>query len=107
MRSSNASSTGASNGNGGRHPVYCGGVGTVENGLALKGKDAELNFPDSASSLPVPGSSAARDIQIAAASAAAAVGAANDALSEGSRGGNVSISMAKKFRLFNDGWNSF
>ncbi|QCD98027.1 ethylene-responsive transcription factor ERF024 [Vigna unguiculata] len=65
--------------------------------LALKGKDAELNFPDSASSLPVPASSAARDIQMAAASAAAAVGAANDALSEGSRGGNVSVSMAQEF----------
>ncbi|KAI4300428.1 hypothetical protein L6164_033810 [Bauhinia variegata] len=49
--------------------------------LALKGKDADLNFPNSASSLPVPASSAARDIQVAATSAAAAAGAARDALS--------------------------
>ncbi|KAI4349008.1 hypothetical protein L6164_009667 [Bauhinia variegata] len=56
--------------------------------LALKGKDAELNFPNSASSLPVPASSSARDIQLAAASAAAAAGAARDALS-GRQGNNV------------------
>ncbi|KAM7526097.1 hypothetical protein LguiA_015999 [Lonicera macranthoides] len=47
---------------------------------ALKGNDAELNFPDSASSLPIPASSSPRDIQAAAASAAAAAGAAADAL---------------------------
>ncbi|KAG2403053.1 hypothetical protein LR48_Vigan02g082000 [Vigna angularis] len=47
---------------------------------ALKGKDAELNFPDSASSLPVPDSLSARDIQMAAAAAAAAAGAAKDAM---------------------------
>ncbi|KAK6147152.1 hypothetical protein DH2020_018064 [Rehmannia glutinosa] len=51
--------------------------------LALKGKRAELNFPDSASSLPVPYSTSPRDIQAAAASAAAA-GAAADALIGGS-----------------------
>jgi len=44
------------------------------------GKDAELNFPDSASSLPVPASLSARDIQLAAAAAAAAAGAAKDAM---------------------------
>ena len=49
--------------------------------LALKGQDAELNFPNSASSLPVPASASPRDIQVAAASAAAAAGAAVDALS--------------------------
>ncbi|XP_047334138.1 ethylene-responsive transcription factor ERF024-like [Impatiens glandulifera] len=48
--------------------------------LALKGKDAELNFPGSASSLPIPASSSSRDIQVAAARAASAVGAAGDAI---------------------------
>ncbi|XP_031383004.1 ethylene-responsive transcription factor ERF024-like [Punica granatum] len=48
--------------------------------LALKGKEAELNFPGSASSLPMPASTSPRDIQAAAASAAAAAGAARDAL---------------------------
>lgn len=48
--------------------------------LALKGQDAELNFPNSAPSLPVPASTSPRDIQTAAASAAAAIGAAKDAL---------------------------
>ncbi|KAJ9184436.1 hypothetical protein P3X46_004163 [Hevea brasiliensis] len=52
--------------------------------LALKGRDAELNFPNSASSLPVPASTSPRDIQEAAASAAAAIGAARDALGIGS-----------------------
>ncbi|KAL5976419.1 hypothetical protein ACLOJK_020750 [Asimina triloba] len=40
--------------------------------LALKGSDAELNFPGSAASLPVPASASPRDIQAAAAAAAAA-----------------------------------
>ncbi|KAL7618931.1 hypothetical protein Lser_V15G01948 [Lactuca serriola] len=47
--------------------------------LALKGGGAELNFPNSATSLPVPASSAPRDIQEAAARAAGAAGAAMDA----------------------------
>ncbi|KAK7284906.1 hypothetical protein RJT34_19660 [Clitoria ternatea] len=62
--------------------------------LALKGKDAELNFPNSASSLPVPASSSARDIQMAAGSAAAAVGAANDALANNNT--NVSVSLSQE-----------
>ncbi|KAB1222311.1 hypothetical protein CJ030_MR2G002016 [Morella rubra] len=48
--------------------------------IALKGQDAELNFPNSASSLPVPASTSPRDIQAAAASAAAALGAAAAAM---------------------------
>ncbi|KAK9921174.1 hypothetical protein M0R45_029696 [Rubus argutus] len=51
--------------------------------LALKGQDAELNFPNSASSLPVPASSSSRDIQAAATSAAAAIGAAAAAMGIG------------------------
>lgn len=49
--------------------------------LALKGQQTDLNFPNSASSLPLPASNSARDIQAAAAAAAAAAGAAADALS--------------------------
>ncbi|GMN39363.1 hypothetical protein TIFTF001_008593 [Ficus carica] len=63
--------------------------------LALKGQDAELNFPNSAGSLPVPASTSPRDIQAAAASAAAAIGAAAAAMgagvkesSSGNNGGN-------------------
>ncbi|KAF5737477.1 ethylene-responsive transcription factor [Tripterygium wilfordii] len=48
--------------------------------LALKGPEAELNLPDVAASLPVPASTSPHDIQAAAAYAAAAFGAANDAL---------------------------
>nr|QNI23798.1 AP2/ERF transcription factor [Camptotheca acuminata] len=57
--------------------------------LALKGQDAELNFPNSASSLPVPASTSPRDIQSAAASAASAAGAAMDALSGGGIGAST------------------
>lgn len=53
--------------------------------MALKGKEAELNFPDTAPSLPVPASTSPRDIQAAASTAAAAVGAAVDALSSNNR----------------------
>ncbi|CAH8387226.1 unnamed protein product [Eruca vesicaria subsp. sativa] len=48
--------------------------------LALKGTQTQLNFPNSASSLPVPASMSPGDIQAAAASAAAAFGAARDAI---------------------------
>ncbi|CAA7060910.1 unnamed protein product [Microthlaspi erraticum] len=48
--------------------------------LALKGTQTELNFPNSASSFPVPASMSPGDIQAAAASAAAAFGAARDAI---------------------------
>ncbi|PON36355.1 AP2/ERF domain containing protein [Parasponia andersonii] len=51
--------------------------------LALKGQDAEINFPNSASSLPVPASTSPRDIQAAAASAASAIGAAAAAMGAG------------------------
>ncbi|KAJ6408500.1 hypothetical protein OIU84_011757 [Salix udensis] len=57
--------------------------------LALKGQDAELNFPDAAASLPVPASTSPRDIQAAAASAAAAIGAAKDALGIPSMGADT------------------
>ncbi|XP_062115157.1 ethylene-responsive transcription factor ERF024 [Humulus lupulus] len=60
--------------------------------LALKGQDAELNFPNSAPSLPVPASASPRDIQAAAASAAAAIGAAAAAMGAAAAkdGGNSS-----------------
>ncbi|OWM82504.1 ethylene-responsive transcription factor ERF024-like [Punica granatum] len=48
--------------------------------LALRGRDAELNFPGWAATLPIPASTSAHDIQVAATSAAAAIGAAGDAL---------------------------
>ncbi|GFY93439.1 integrase-type DNA-binding superfamily protein [Actinidia rufa] len=75
----------------GRQPVYRGvrreekwweQWPTIVAARALRGSEAELNFPGSAFSLPVPASTAARDIQMAAASAAAAVGAVVDSFSE-------------------------
>lgn len=61
--------------------------------LALKGVHADLNFPDSASSLPVPPSTSPSDIQMAAASAAAAAGAATDALSAATGESSSSASL--------------
>ncbi|KAL2323128.1 hypothetical protein Fmac_027507 [Flemingia macrophylla] len=64
--------------------------------LALKGKNAELNFPDSASSLPVPDSLSAHDIQVAAAAAAAAAGAAKDAMRTQTENRNNNVSTAQE-----------
>eukprot|EP00257_Ricinus_communis_P009649 XP_002528595.2 ethylene-responsive transcription factor ERF024 [Ricinus communis] len=66
--------------------------------LALKGRDAELNFPNSAASLPVPASASPRDIQAAAASAAAAIGAARDALGIGSSSHQTVIMQESNYR---------
>ncbi|KAI3724097.1 hypothetical protein L2E82_35863 [Cichorium intybus] len=55
--------------------------------LALKGGDAQLNLPNVVSSLPVPVSTACRDIQAAATSAASALGAAMDAMKSCNSGG--------------------
>ncbi|KAK8651245.1 hypothetical protein V6N13_140854 [Hibiscus sabdariffa] len=63
--------------------------------LALKGRDAEVNFPDSVASLPVPASTSPRDIQAAASSAASALGAANDAL----RSNNSTVAGAEKHSM--------
>lgn len=60
--------------------------------LALKGQEAELNFPNLVHSLPVPASTSPRDIQVAAASAAAALGAAKDSLSGNIRNSDESMS---------------
>ncbi|CAN8316666.1 unnamed protein product [Cochlearia groenlandica] len=63
--------------------------------LALKGAQTELNFPNSASSLPVPNSMSPGDIQAAAASAAAAFGAAGDAIVMAKDDGNSGLSGAE------------
>ncbi|XP_027367265.1 ethylene-responsive transcription factor ERF024-like [Abrus precatorius] len=63
--------------------------------FALKGKDAELNFPNSVSSLPTPASLSARDIQVAAASAAAAAGAAKDAMGTQPQNNNVAVAASQ------------
>ncbi|KAK7345398.1 hypothetical protein VNO77_16002 [Canavalia gladiata] len=74
--------------------------------LALKGKDAELNFPDSASSLPVPSSLSARDIQVAAASAAAAAGAAKDAMGFRTQTGNYNFAVPQEGQEGNNNNNN-
>ncbi|XP_009353175.1 ethylene-responsive transcription factor ERF024-like [Pyrus x bretschneideri] len=67
--------------------------------IALKGQDAELNFPNSASSLPMPASTSSRDIQAAASSAAAAMGVAIDRCSysrDEVQGGHHNVHQAHK-----------
>ncbi|KAL5060181.1 hypothetical protein RYX36_031785 [Vicia faba] len=78
--------------------------------LALKGKNTELNFPNSSSSLPVPASSSARDIQMAAASAAAAIGAAEDALvniNEGNNTNHAAMMAPQDFFSVGENENSY
>ncbi|KAE8679398.1 ERF024 protein [Hibiscus syriacus] len=67
--------------------------------LALKGRDAELNFPNSVASFTVPASTSPRDIQAAAASAAAALGAANDALRSNN---NSTVVATEKHSIVDD-----
>ncbi|XP_031104252.1 ethylene-responsive transcription factor ERF024-like [Ipomoea triloba] len=69
---------------------------------ALRGPDAELNFPNSAASLPVPASNSARDIQAAAALAAAALGAAADALEGQKEGDKLDINPEEECKEFVD-----
>ncbi|XP_060206378.1 ethylene-responsive transcription factor ERF024-like [Lycium barbarum] len=75
--------------------------------IALKGPDTDLNFPNSAASLPVPATSSACDIQAAAASAAAAVGAAGDALLAAARSREVVNEKGKMKNLEIIGNNNY
>ncbi|GLT63180.1 hypothetical protein SLA2020_357610 [Shorea laevis] len=75
--------------------------------LALKGPYAELNFPDTAPSLPMPASNSHRDIQVAATSAATAFGAAKDALSDKSGESNYDEASNNQVEPENQMGNEF
>ncbi|ESQ52275.1 hypothetical protein EUTSA_v10017537mg [Eutrema salsugineum] len=73
--------------------------------LALKGTQTELNFPNSASSLPVPASMSPGDIQAAAASAAAAFGAARDAIVLANNNSETSGASHSNMMMMNGSYN--